>query len=120
MASTSVRAPSSRLALWGALSAVLFAFPLAALCALFYRFPIPFGGYESGLDAAPRALLAAVFYGLFGGFPVLALGGYFAGALAARRDAPKEGILVMLLLSALAALAGVIFLALLDKLIGPW
>jgi hypothetical protein len=119
MASTSARAPSSRLALWGALSAVLFAFPLAALCALFYRFPIPFGGYQSGLDAAPRALLAAVFYGLFGGFPVLALGGYFAGALAARRE-PKEGILLMLLLSALVALAGVIFLAVLDKLIGPW
>jgi hypothetical protein len=61
-----------------------------------------------------------VFYGLFGGFPVLALGGYFAGALAARRVASKEGIQVMLLLSALVALAGVSVLAVLDKLIGPW
>ena len=51
---------------------------------------------------------------------MLALGGYFAGALAARRDAPQEGILVMLLLSALIALTGVNFPAVLDKINCTW
>jgi hypothetical protein len=29
--------------LWGALTAVVGTFPLAALCALVFRFPVPFG-----------------------------------------------------------------------------
>jgi hypothetical protein len=72
----------------GAIWAVVLAFPFAAMCVLVYRFPEPFGEYETGLTAVPRALGAVVFYGLFGGFPVLiavgALGGSAAYALAPR------------------------------------
>ena len=53
----------------GALSAILLVFPLAAVCALLFRFPIPFGSYESGWSAVPHAGPPAVrFYGSLGGF----------------------------------------------------
>ena len=32
----------------GIVAAIALAFPLAALAALLYRFPIPFAGYKSG------------------------------------------------------------------------
>ncbi len=106
----------------GALWAVVLAFPLAALCALVYRFPVPFSGYESGLAAAPVALMAVVFYGLLGGFPVLlaagALGGAAMNALASP-DVQRVRRLTLASSGLIAALA-VIFMATLDKLIGPW
>jgi hypothetical protein len=95
---------------------------MAALCALVFRFPIPFAGYESGLTAVPRALLAAVFYGVLGGFVVLAIGGYAAGAVAvlkAGNDITKSFRLT-LAYSVLVSFAGVLLLAVLDKIIGPW
>ena len=106
----------------GALPAVALAFPLTALCALIYRFPVPFGGYKTGLVAVPRALLAVVCYGILGGFPALlgagALGGLVAYAIG-RPDARRIRRLV-LTFAALAALLDVGLLAVLDKLIGPW
>ncbi len=102
--------------------ALLGVFPLAALAALCYRFPIPFSGYESGPMAVPHSLMAVVFYGLFGGFVVLAALGAAAGAAAnllARQDAPLERRLVRAF--ALAAdLVAVLILAFLDKIIGKW
>jgi len=95
---------------------------MAALCALVFRFPIPFAGYESGIAAVPRALLAAVFYGVLGGFVVLAVGGYAAGAIAvvkAGNDVTKTFRLT-LAYSVLISFAGVLLLAVLDKIIGPW
>jgi hypothetical protein len=102
--------------------AFLGVFPLAALAALCYRFPIPFAGYESGLMAVPRSLFAVVFYGLFGGFVVLAAIGAAAGTAAnllARHDARRERVLTLAF--ALAGdLAVVMILAVLDKMIGKW
>jgi len=102
--------------------ALLGVFPLAALAALCYRFPIPFSGYESGPMAVPRTLIAVVFYGLFGGFVVLAALGAAAGAAAnllARQDARLERRLVLAF--ALAGdLVAVLILAVLDKIIGKW
>ena len=81
--------------LTGAACALLGVFPLAALVALCYRFPVPFDGYEGGLKAVPGSLLAVMFYGLFGfglplsGFVLLAGIGGAAGVAAhllTRRD----------------------------------
>lgn len=101
---------------------MLLAFPIAALCALVYRFPIPFGAYESGVDAVPRALFATAFYGLLGGFVVLAIGGYIAGvaAVGMGHSDTKRTARLTAAMATLVALAGVMLLAVLDKLIGPW
>jgi hypothetical protein len=108
--------------LTGIVWALLGAFPLAALVALCYRFPIPFSGYESGLMAVPLSLLAVAFYELFGGFVVLAALGAAAGIAAnllANGDARRERWLTLTF--ALAGdLVAVILLAVLDKIIGNW
>ena len=66
----------------GALLATFLAFPLAAICAALFRFPVPFAGYQSGFAAIPSVLLGAIFYGFLGGFAVLLIGGALAGAAA--------------------------------------
>src|SRR5690348_3119967 len=68
----------------GALSAVVGAFPVAALVAFVYRFPIPFTGYANGFKAVVPALFAAAVYGAMGGFFVVAILGTLAGVLARR------------------------------------
>src|ERR671917_9888 len=106
----------------GALWAVALAFPLAAICALLYRFPVPFAGYLSGPEAVPLALAAVVFYGLLGGFLTLLTAGALGGAAAyaiGRTDARRVRRLT-LAFAGLIALLGVGLLAALDKLIGPW
>ncbi len=106
----------------GALWALALAFPLAAVCALLYRFPVPFAGYETGPAAIPGALIAVVFYGLLGGFPALLVAGALGGAAAyglARPDTHRVRRLA-LTFAALAAMLAVGSLAILDKLIGPW
>jgi hypothetical protein len=106
----------------GIVWALLGAFPSAALVALCYRFPIPFSGYESGLTAVPRTLLAVAFYEVFGGFVVLAALGTAAGIAAnllARRDARRERWLTLTFALA-GGLVAVMVLAVLDKIIGQW
>lgn len=106
----------------GAGWAVALAFPLAAICALIYRFPVPLVGYETGFTAVPGSLMAVVFYGLLGGFPALLAAGGLGGAAAhalARPDIQRVRRLT-LALSALVALLAVVILAVLDKIIGPW
>ncbi len=102
--------------------AIGLAFPFAAVCALLYRFPVPFAGYESGLAAMPRASLAVVFYGLLGGFPALFVVGGLGGVAAHAIGNPGMPRIRRLTLacSAMTALLGVIFMAVLDKLIGPY
>lgn len=72
--------------------------------------------------AVPRSLIAVLFYGLFGGFVVLAALGAAAGTAAnllARQDARRERWLIVAF-----ALAGdllvVMILAVLDKMVGKW
>jgi hypothetical protein len=108
--------------LLGALMAVVLAFPVAGVLALVYRFPVPFAGYLSGVSAMGSAMGGLVFYGLFGGFPLLAVLGGLAGAIvshtATKEDKlPWEWIVFICLLIDLAAL---FVLAILDKIIGPW
>ena len=91
-------------------------FPLAALTALLFRFPIPFGGYASGIDAVVPALLAIAFYGPLGGFIVQAILGGIAALLAARSTAGRTPFVF----ATAAALPGVLLLSILDWIIGPW
>jgi hypothetical protein len=72
--------------------------------------------------AVPHSLIAVVFYGLYGGFVVLAALGAAAGTAAnllARRDARRQRWLTLAF-----GLAGdsvvVMILAVLDKMIGKW
>jgi hypothetical protein len=108
--------------LWGALSAMILPVPLAALCAIVYRFPVPFGGYVSGIFMVPYVVMGAFFYGMLGGFPLLGAAGALGGWLAyqsAEHD-PRAARQLAIVFGALPALAGVTLLAVLDKLIGPW
>jgi hypothetical protein len=101
----------------GAVWAVGLAFPLAAVCALVYRFPVPLVGYRSGPAAVPGAVVSVVFYGvLLGGFPALLAGGAAAGAVAyglGRPDLWRVRLLVFTLAGLVAAL-GVTLVATLD------
>ena len=103
----------------GAAIAVTASFPLAALAALVFRFPIPFGSYMSGIGAVIPALFAAGFYGVIGGFAVQAILGGIAGVMASRTGAPNRRRAV-LTCAVLAALPGLLILSILDWIIGPW
>lgn len=120
--SPSVLSAVARGAVAGAVSAVLFTFPFAALLTATFRFPVPFAGYRSGVEAIPSALVGLLFYGLIGGFVVVAFFGAMGGALAywRLRSRGASAFHAMLALSAATAFAGTLLLAILDKLIGPW
>ena len=101
----------------GAVWAVGLAFPLAAVCALVYRFPVPLVGYRSGPAAVPGAVVSVVFYGvLLGGFPALLAGGAAAGAVAYGLGRPElwRVRLLVLTLAGLVAALGVSVLAIFD------
>jgi hypothetical protein len=106
----------------GAVWAVVLAFPLATICALLYRFPVPFAGYATGPEEMLEALVAAVFYGILGGFPALAVAGALSGATAyyiGEPDAKRVRRLAFFFATMVAAL-GVGGLAILEEIIGPW
>jgi hypothetical protein len=74
-----------------ALYTILLMFPAAALTALVYRFPVPFGGLVRGPAGVWEAILATLVYGLAGGFivvPVVAIG---LGFLLRRSGYPAHG-----------------------------
>ncbi len=98
----------------GALWAVAVVFPLAAACALVYRFPMPMADYSSGPAAIPGVFLAVVFYGLFGGFPLLLAAGAAAGAAAYAIGSPNARLVHWLVPVSATAVAA------LDRQIGPW
>jgi hypothetical protein len=102
----------------GSLLAILGSFPIAAMTALVFRFPIPFGGYESGLEAIVPSLYATVFYGMLGGFLVQGLLGGIAALIAAPND--KRGWFYTGTAAVAAAVPGVLLLSMLDWIIGPW
>lgn len=112
-----------RWALAGALWSVASTFPIAALTALLFRFPVPFVGYLSGITAVVPALIAVLFYGvLFGGLILLgglgAIGGLVAGT-ACKHD-QRRCKLATRLWSLFVTTTGLLILAVLDKIIGPW
>jgi hypothetical protein len=107
---------------WGALSAVMLVVPFAALCAVVYQFPVPFGGYVSGLRQVPLVLMAVAFYGAIGGFPILLVLGALAGWAAHALAAPdmRRVRRVAVAFGTIASAMSVLLLAVLDKVIGAW
>jgi hypothetical protein len=105
----------------GALSALISMFPAAFLLALFWRFPIPFSGYETGLNAAFKSIIAVVYYGLMGGFIIVPGLGALSGAAAYRisNDKTKANKLSIRFGCLCALLLGIL-LSTLDKIIGDW
>jgi len=106
----------------GALIAILGSFPLAVVCAVVYRFPVPLVGMRSGVDAIPAALFAVLAYGILGGFVVQGLLGGLGGVVAAKvnREVSPATDRMCVVLSLLAASVGVLTLVFLDRIIGPW
>lgn len=109
-------------AITGAIAALVGMFPVAFLLALFWKFPIPLGGYASGLEGAMLTPLAVVFYGVLGGFIVVpglgAITGFLA-VLVTHGNASKSKKLSIAFGLLWAIIAGV-FINILDKIIGPW
>lgn len=107
----------------GAVWSVIATFPMAGLIAFAYRFPVPFAGYMSGIRAILPAMIGVIVYGVFlGGLLVVALLGAICGVITARSVSGtvhrKKRIVIFV--SFIVATVGVMFLAVLDKIIGPW
>lgn len=112
-----------RFALAGARWAVLSAVPISGLMGLLFRFPVPFVGYVSGIEAVLPSMLASLFYGIgMGGFILLlvvgGMGGVAAGELSG--DQPTRQRRNLRFTSLGLTTACVFVLAILDKIIGPW
>ena len=113
----------SKWAVLGALAGVVGTYPAAAVCALVYHFPVPLGGNASGLAGAALSTFAVTFYGIvLGGFVVQGAAGAIAATLATRRTEgdPGRARRIALAAGAGASIPGVILLATLEKIIGPW
>ena len=107
----------------GALYAVLGAFPVAALLALVYRFPMPMVGYSSGIVAMMLSPIAVILYGIFGGFLILAVLGAAVGWMAHvrhNRRSYQNKHREILIAVAVIDCAAMTLLAVWDKIYGPW
>ncbi len=118
-----------RFALVGVLIALLALGPLAVLFALFDRFPIPGVGYASGIAAAVHVPQALLFYGLNGGFLIVAGLGAVVGALSALlarvlvgpgRASRSTAFAFTWVGSLVAVFAALLLLARWDHIAGPW
>lgn len=114
--------PIWRTSLAGALWSVVAVFPIAALMALLFRFPVPFAGIRSGPAAIVPAMFAVLFYGVFmGGLILVAIGGLVAGACASLIGGSNlNRRRIQRCLSILVAFVLVFLLATLDWYIGNW
>jgi len=108
--------------LLGAVVAVGTSPLLAALVGVFFRFPVPFAGYQSGPRHLTGFLIGAGFYLVLGGAVLQALLGAFVGAVVywwtGRHGRDAVGLTVGL--AAACALPGVLLLSVLDWFIGDW
>lgn len=106
----------------GPLTAILGAFPAAGLVAFIYGFPIPFREKMQGDEAIGFAMGAVLFYGVLGGFVVLAVLGLLAAGIAEAvgRGNPERTILLTIVFALSASLLCAVAIAVLDLFIGPW
>lgn len=120
-------------ALKGAVVVVTVSLPMVILSAFVYRFPIPMGSYigffsrghssPGVIETIKMASFAWLFYGILGGFIVLALGGALAGGIIRDKISPNDKRRknkLILLWGIAVAFIGVGILANLDFIIGPW
>lgn len=119
-------------ALTGAIVALVSSYFVAVLFAYAFRVPIPFAGYGGPFgqfstyhmpvaELLRSVLVAWVFYGLFGGFIILLVGGFLTGVLVGRKYVGQTNQTAMIALwSASISAAPVLVLSVLDYIIGPW
>ena len=112
---------------------IIFSYPMALAFALFFRFPVPLGGYigpasDVGIDYAKfsdiflAVSVAWVVYGIMGGFVVLGMGGAAASHLAFNKSINRgySEKKVLVVLAACVSFLGCGTLAILDYVIGSW
>jgi hypothetical protein len=112
----------SRWIVEGAIVGVIGSPFLAALTALVFRFPVPFYAYVSGARGMVPAFLGAIFYEALGGIVVQALLGGLGGVTGAHRGWPAHRQMhkLCIVFALICAELGVLTLATLDWMIGPW
>lgn len=113
----------TRWVLTGAVWSVFSAFPIAAIIALLFRFPVPLVGYLSGPQAIAPAMMAVLVYGiLYGGFILVGFLGAVAGAVIAGSTmvSPEKRGFAVRIASASITTCVLLILAILDKIIGRW
>ena len=106
----------------GAVWSIVLAVPIAAIWSLIHRFPVPFFGYGTKVEHLAYVMGGAIAYLIMGGLIVLGCGGHFAQRIAASRY-PKNSAGEYWLtvgLAGLVALGGVLSLAYLENIVGPW
>ncbi len=116
-----------------AMLSIVFSFPMSLVLALIYRFPIPMGGYigpasdvgidySNILDILKMVSIAWVFYGIMGGFIVLAIGGAAASKLTFQKPSKTEHsqFKQLVVRAVCVSFLGCGALAILDFIIGPW
>lgn len=114
--------PLWRTAAAGAIWSVVSVFPITALFALIFRFPVPFGEIEGGPAHVLPSMFALFFYGvLFGGFIVVGTFGSLAGVAAHfLTNSNRQRRVLQCCLSVAVAFILVFVLATLDWYIGHW
>ena len=90
---------------------------------MIYRFPIPFAGYQSGMEWILPAMLSAIFYGVvMGGFAVTIGIGILWGFVGERYSSSfeKSRRLKIIGCSIFTTFVMLLILSMLDKFIGEW
>ncbi|TWU37339.1 hypothetical protein [Novipirellula artificiosorum] len=106
----------------GSAWALVSVFPIVALMALLFRFPVMFAGPSSGPSAVVPALFSALFYGvIMGGLVAVALGGGMAGVAACLISPDtKQRHWITAILALFSTIFLLFILATLDWYVGPW
>lgn len=105
----------------GGITALIASLPISMIFVVVYRFPIPFGGYSHGLQFIHLVPIAWLFYMSFGGFIVLFFGGALVGYIIEKRTADENKRKTRITIGSIIFTAVAVgFLAILDKIIGPW
>ncbi|EKE25756.1 MAG: hypothetical protein ACD_5C00042G0001 [uncultured bacterium] len=112
---------SKKFLIRGILFTIIFSFPSAAVLVSLFRFPIPFDEYATGFSYAVPAMLGVIFYGILGGFIVLAALGALAGHISIKMGSDELEIKKLtIMFSAIFAFMAAFILSILDYVIGPF
>ena len=120
-------APHARPAVWrsmlsASIWSIFWSFPITALLGGAFRFPVPFGTIEGGLDHVLPSLFALAFYGvLMGGFLAIGFAGAISGLIAHHiAGTTHQRRLLVRCLPAISSFGLLFLLATLDWYIGQW
>ena len=108
----------------GSLTAVASALPAAIIVGILYKFPIPFAGEASGfeiLKVFTELPFLWFIYGILAVSPVMIIGGTITSIVIRKKVTDQAKRKKYIYLAGIAvAFVFAFFLAILDKIIGPW